>query len=238
MYARLWWKDARQFWPIWVFLNLKPAVATLPEWDLQISVGVALVAGASVFGLENHTHTQRFLTHHGAQPGLVWMMKLAVWGVGVAAIWGPLILMAKLTITMGNVGPAGRQQWYHMVLIVPLFFSVSQLCGMAIRRGITAVVIALVIALVMLIPLGALIASHMRSSRSAMLLIPNMEGYIETNDRNEVARRALVQVLALRERSWAPTAVTTVGSRSRKRTIGRNPWTSILKSRPWKAMPV
>jgi hypothetical protein len=71
-----------------------------------------------------------------------------------------------------------------------------------------------------------------------MLLIPNMEGYIETNDRNEVARRALVQVLALRERSWAPTFTTTVGARSRKRTIGRNPWTSILKSRPWKAMPV
>ena len=26
MYARLWWKDARQFWPIWVFLALAAAV--------------------------------------------------------------------------------------------------------------------------------------------------------------------------------------------------------------------
>ena len=25
MYARLWWKDARQFWPIWVFLALAAA---------------------------------------------------------------------------------------------------------------------------------------------------------------------------------------------------------------------
>jgi hypothetical protein len=41
------------------------------------------------------------------------MMKLAVWGVGLATIWGPLILMARLT--MENVGPAGRELWYHMV---------------------------------------------------------------------------------------------------------------------------
>jgi hypothetical protein len=154
-----------------MFLNLKPAVATLPEWDLLISVGVALVAGASVFGLENRTRTQRFLTHHGAQPGLVWMMKLAVWGVGLAVIWGPLILMAKLTITMGNVGPAGRQQWYVMVLMVPLFFGVAQLCGMAIRRGITAMVIALVIALIMLIPLGALMTADMLPMQG-LLVIP------------------------------------------------------------------
>ena len=26
MYARLWWKDARQFWPIWVFLAFAAAV--------------------------------------------------------------------------------------------------------------------------------------------------------------------------------------------------------------------
>jgi ABC-2 family transporter protein len=152
-----------------MILILKPAVATLPEWDLLISVGVTLVAGASVFGLENRTRTQRFLTHHGAQPGLVWMMKLAVWGVGLAAIWGPLILMAKLT--MANVGPSRRELWYYMVLIVPLFFGVSQLCGMAIRRGITTVVIALVIALVMLIPLGALIDSDMLPVQG-LLVIP------------------------------------------------------------------
>jgi hypothetical protein len=41
------------------------------EGLLLISAGINLLAGASVFGLENRGRTQRFLTHHGARPGLV-----------------------------------------------------------------------------------------------------------------------------------------------------------------------
>ena len=64
-------------------------------WLLLISIGVSLVAGTNVFGLENRARTQRFLTHHGARPGLVWLVKLAIWGVGLAVIWGPLALIGK-----------------------------------------------------------------------------------------------------------------------------------------------
>ena len=41
--------------------------------------------------------------------------------------------------------------------MIPLYFGVALLCGMAIRRGITAVVIALVIGLALTIPLVALV---------------------------------------------------------------------------------
>ena len=36
MYARLWWKDARQFWPIWVVLLLAAAAT---QWLMLIFVG-------------------------------------------------------------------------------------------------------------------------------------------------------------------------------------------------------
>ncbi len=56
---------------------------------LLLDTIIALVAGINVFGMENRGRTQRFLTHHGARPGLVWLVKLAVWCVGLAMIWGP-----------------------------------------------------------------------------------------------------------------------------------------------------
>ncbi|MFI5457427.1 MAG: hypothetical protein ACHRXM_18440 [Isosphaerales bacterium] len=134
-----------------------------------LSIGVALVAGASVFGLENRMRTHRFLTHHGARPGLIWLVKLAVWSLGLAVIWGPLALMTKNSMEKTIV--RGIENWLLSVLIIPLFFGVAQLCGMALRRGITAVVIALVIGLALVIPLGALVVAHMLPVQG-LLVIP------------------------------------------------------------------
>jgi len=139
------------------------------SWIVILSIGVALVAGASVFGLENRVRTHRFLTHHGARPGLVWLVKLAVWGLGLAVIWGPLALMAK--ISMEHTIVSGIENWLLSVLVIPLFFGVAQLCGMAIRRGITAVVIALVIGLALVIPLVSLAVAHMLPTQG-LLVIP------------------------------------------------------------------
>ncbi len=143
----------------------------ISEWLLMMSIGIALVAGASVFGLENRARTQRFLTHHGARTGLVWLVKLAVWGMGLAAVWGTLAVMAFTTVRWDRWGVGPIDYWLSAILVIPLFFGVAQLCGMAIRRGITAVVIALVIGLALTIPLTAMQLAQMMPLQG-LLVIP------------------------------------------------------------------
>jgi hypothetical protein len=131
-----------------------------PEGLLLISAGINLVAGASVFGLENRGRTQRFLTHHGARPSLVWLVKLAVWGGGGAAIWGPLFVMATITRRQRGL-PARNESFLVPIVALELFFGIALVCGMAIRRGITAVVIAMVLGIILMIPLGTLVGVNM-----------------------------------------------------------------------------
>ena len=77
MYARLWWKDARQFWPIWVFLAIRRggragAIAVLPGSGrtarcariISASICASLYAfatGAAAFAGERETGTLRLL---------------------------------------------------------------------------------------------------------------------------------------------------------------------------------
>jgi hypothetical protein len=129
------------------------------EWLMLVNIGVALVAGVNVFGLENRARTYRFLTHHAARPGLVWVVKLAAWIAGLALIWGPLAVI--IATNLGYVGPRRSEDLLSAMFIVLLFFSVAQICGMAIRRGITAAVIGLVIGLALAVPLVALVVARM-----------------------------------------------------------------------------
>jgi ABC-type transport system involved in multi-copper enzyme maturation permease subunit len=163
------WQTMKEGGRTWCLLAAIGLVAPLLVYvrfgvlDLSImmilSIGVALFAGANIFGLENRARTQRFLTHHGARPRLVWTVKLAIWSVGLTLIWGPLVLL----LNRGAIqGPVGRN--IEAIALVPLFFGIAQLCGMAIRRGITAVVIALVIGIALVIPLEALVVANMLST--------------------------------------------------------------------------
>ena len=105
---------------------------------------VALVAGVSVFGLENRRRTYRFLAHHGARPGAVWLAKLLTWCLGLAIIWVPLVTVHT---DLGEIPVGPREGLIWLALCLPLVFAVAQLCGMVIPRGITAGVITLVIAI-------------------------------------------------------------------------------------------
>ena len=69
--------------------------------------------------------------------------------MGLAMIWGQLPGTAQITL---SVYLARLIQVCCRALVLSLFFSIAQVCGMAIRRGITAVVIALVIGLILTIP--------------------------------------------------------------------------------------
>jgi hypothetical protein len=140
-------------------------------WPLLIGTGISLVAGASVFGLENRARTQRFLAHHGARPGLVWMVKLAVWSVGLAVIWGPLLIMAIFATRQTRVSGRPIENWLAVIFVTTFYPAVALVCGMAIRRGITAVVIAMVTSVALTIPLLALLTADMLPLRG-LLIIP------------------------------------------------------------------
>ena len=73
----------RSFLPCWHSCSNPTSMSR--RWRLA-GVLVALVAGASALGLENRASTRRFLVHHGARPGLVWLVKISVWVAGVAVI--------------------------------------------------------------------------------------------------------------------------------------------------------
>jgi hypothetical protein len=157
----------------------------IPSWRLSpsleglvlLSIGVSLVAGTSVFGLENRARTYRFLTHHGARPGLVWLARVMVWSVetcvicalGLAAIWGSLALTDETA--RRQIPAVSIQNGLSGILMIPLYFGIALLCGMAIRRSITAVVIALVIGLGLTFPLVSLVATHMLPMQG-LLVIP------------------------------------------------------------------
>jgi hypothetical protein len=142
------------------------------QWIGVTSAVVALTAGVSVFGIENRSNTQRFMVHHGAQPGLVWLIKLCVWLFGLAVIFGT-VLVVVFTFGIPSFGrPAQRPHWsdlslqtfYELLALASIYlniFSVAALCGMAIRRGITAWVLAMVAALSATIVPGALATSNM-----------------------------------------------------------------------------
>ncbi len=141
-----------------------------PSPMMLIDIMIALVAGINVFGMENRGRTQRFLTHHGARPGTVWLVKLTVWCLGLALIWVPQ------AIVMYNAQPsppslAQRDNVLQAILIVPLFFTVAVLCGMVISRGLTAAVIAVVMTLALAVPQYMLIAVQLLPV-AGLLVIP------------------------------------------------------------------
>ena len=54
-------------------------------WLAMLSAIGFMAGGVSVFGLETRARTYRFLTHHGARPGVVWLVKLAIWVFGAGS---------------------------------------------------------------------------------------------------------------------------------------------------------
>ena len=105
----------------------------------------------------------------GHEPGLVWLVKLAVWGMGMAVIWGPLavdgwdqlVALSDLALSVDSV------LLIRLRSFLLLLRRIALVCGMAIRRGITAVVIALVIGLALTIPLVAImVAQHAAGARA------------------------------------------------------------------------
>ena len=92
MYMRLWWKDARQFWPIWAFLVLAAGVTQLlmnafagvaERGNLLVPMAMgwtclyAFAVGAAAFAGERETGTLRLLDLLPAPRRVVWMGKVS-----------------------------------------------------------------------------------------------------------------------------------------------------------------
>ncbi len=170
-FRRLMWQTRREGGRIWLYLFaiglIVPAgllflsEARIPPTPFAVlNWLVALMAGVTVFGAENQSRTYRFLVHHGARPGTVWLAKLATWCIGLAIIWVPLVSL--ILLSQRPFGPRlPMEEWPWVVLTLPLAFAVAQLCGMAIRRGITAGVIAIVVTLALGFAQGGLLLGNM-----------------------------------------------------------------------------
>ncbi len=159
-------KEAWQtwFWLALVGIALPGAVYYLAPryaesfWLALLSAIGFMAAGVSVFGPETRARTYRFLTHHGARPGVVWLVKLATWVFGLA-----LISLLVGSVWIGLLGVdwlvlwGRRSEW----LALSLAFPVGMICGMACRRGITAFVTSMVSSLLLMLPLLFLVHQNL-----------------------------------------------------------------------------
>ncbi len=148
----------------WLYTDGGPAYDRV--WLLTIDLVIVLAAGASGFGLENRARTYRFLVHHGARTGSVWLVKVMTWSFGLALIAVPQACFIGFTGSGGlpneNLAPA--------FLSLPLAYAIAVTCGMAFRRGITAFVIALVLTLALAAPLLALVYMNMLPAPATLVV--------------------------------------------------------------------
>ena len=175
---RLVWQALREAWPVWwplmaMGLALLAAFAWIvwtkalidpSVWFLG-AILVSLVLGANVFNAENRGEPHRFLANHGARPGVVWLVKLAVGLVMAAPVW--LVWLAPSYWGIGKLTGQAPEGWsslqVNMVFIgssLATAFASGALCGMVFRRGITAALVSLVVWLAVSMPLSVMVSSQ------------------------------------------------------------------------------
>lgn len=177
------WREGRGAWILVGVVGLTvpvgaAAAAARSEGliELLLAVAAALAAGVSVFGPENASGTRRFLLHHGAGPGLVWGRKLLIWGAGMAAFLGVFLATFLRSGSPIGPGPLGGPvvpifQGLPIAAIVLDAFGAGVVCGMAIPRRITAMLVG-VIGIVVLVPIQVGLASVGMVPPWALLLTP------------------------------------------------------------------
>lgn len=112
MYARLWWKDTRQFWPIWLVLIV---AAAFTQWTILAFVGrqarfgglgiaallwaslYALAAGAGAFAGERETGTLKLLDYIPAARSVIWAGKVSFALVTSLALTLLFLVMAAVS---------------------------------------------------------------------------------------------------------------------------------------------
>ena len=162
------WQARREGWTTWLLVVVVATVAwVVPFLDLfadrvaggmivpaALLVLASLVSGVSVFGLENASGSRRFLVHHGVAAGTVWWRRVLVWAVAIASIFGlPVALLYAISVGRSGLVMADPDQTGLMFYLALLNgFAVGLLCGMAITRRITAVLVGVIVLVAILPP--------------------------------------------------------------------------------------
>ena len=129
-----------------------------------------IIAGISVFGIENHARTHVFLANEGVQPGLVWLVKTSIWLAAMFVLWVLTVLVSAClrwatSLTLGGPLTSLSMHFYLSVGgVVLTTLAIPILCGMVIRRGITAGTVTLLVLILVLPPLFGLFAMEMLPS--------------------------------------------------------------------------
>ena len=122
MYARLWWKEARLFWPIWLTLGVAAlGVQRLILWfdfprmlipvSLSWSVLYAFAVGAAAFAGEREANTLAFLDTLPVGRKMLWTSK-------VSFALATTLVLALVLAALGISGTVGRDAPYA---IAPIF---------------------------------------------------------------------------------------------------------------------
>ena len=163
-FRSLFWETRREMWPVWPLLVAfglaGPLVYVLVTRTAEPSVFyfgsfvVSLVAGISVFGPSNRRKTHRFLANQGTNPKVVWWTKIGLWLFPPMAIALYLLTRVGFDLYLLNQGNPFSSP-VAFLMIWAYTFSVGQLCGMAIKREITAALVAFLLSFLVLLPMIA-----------------------------------------------------------------------------------
>jgi hypothetical protein len=190
----LFWQVVREGWPTALLVALMslllPGLSVFFEFreegmlPLLLATLAALMAGVSVFGSWNQGGSRRFLVHHGVTAGAVWWRRVLAWGLFLAILLGLMIESIRVIGAVRSpVGPLGKSLFpgYSVVtegsllMTFAIFnaFAIGIVCGMTIRRGITAGLVGLM-TLVVLIPFQFGLAALEMIPIASLVLIPSL----------------------------------------------------------------
>ena len=181
-------REARAAWPMLALLGLGVPFAVQFTSALFYNSGVynsndglnlavplnllvALLAGVGVFHAEHRGHSFRFLAHHGVRPALIWPIKVAAWLLALGLLWAFYAALLLLgLVDPRSLGPMSALSAYAIALAG--CFASGLLCGMAIRRGITAALVAVLVVIAVVAPIAALTRIGLMSWLWASLVPP------------------------------------------------------------------
>ena len=159
MYTILWWKDARQFWPIWVFLALAAAVVQglllyyLGQDARHGALGVsalicaslyAFATGAAAFAGEQEMGTLRLLDILPADRWVVWGAKVSF--ALMTTLMLTLILLAMAARIHDRWNPQGSLSAWEALgfaMTIPIALGWGLFWSAILSNALTAAVIAI-----------------------------------------------------------------------------------------------
>jgi hypothetical protein len=151
----LWWKLAlvSLFMPFLLMFWIGHVDAS---FLFLVNVGIGILAGVNVLGTEYGVRSHRFLANHAVRPGMIWLVRTAIWLAAQVPLWAPALLVTLSRDAQVRPNRGVESLFAATVALYLGSFAIGLLCGMTIRRGITAGMVALVIVIAGAVPLGFL----------------------------------------------------------------------------------